>query len=99
MRFSANSATAEFMVALGSMLVTSRPLAASRILTVIVASLRPSLADMPTAQAGVNDTNVCQAFTVPQILRATRVAVHHDAAKNLGSRSELSAWLGSQFRR
>src|SRR5262249_24189860 len=44
MRFSANSAIADFMVAPGSMVVTSRPLAASMILTVIVASLRPSLA-------------------------------------------------------
>src|SRR5262249_18281667 len=44
MRFSANSAIADFMVAPGSMVVTSRPLAASMIPTVIVASLRPSLA-------------------------------------------------------
>src|SRR5262249_2052671 len=50
MRFSANSAIADFVVAPGSMVVTSRPLAASMILTVIVTSLRPSLADMPMAQ-------------------------------------------------
>src|SRR3974377_325106 len=99
MRFSASSATADFMVAPGSMLVTSRPLAGSRILTVIVASLGPPLADMPTARAGVNHLNVCRGFTVPRNSGVAHVAVHHDDAENLGSRSELSAWLDGQFRR
>ena len=46
------------VLAVRSMVVTSRPLAASMILTVIVASLRPSLADMLMAHAGVNNLNV-----------------------------------------
>src|SRR5690349_5661668 len=95
-RFSARSATADFMVAPGSMLVTSRPLAAIMMLTVIVASLRPH-APICRQRVGLMTLMFAEHSRFHEISRSAQ-GCDAAGAKILGARSQLSAWFGGQFR-
>src|SRR5690348_2138655 len=99
MRFSAKSATADFKVALGSVVATSRPLAARIILTVIGPSLGLALPVVgPTGDRETNEANVPGLCTVPQITAPRTLRPTECDAKIL-SRLELNAWLSRRFHR
>src|SRR6516225_7084090 len=100
-RLSARSGTADFRVAPGSMVTTSRPVAARIILTVISPSLGlaalPGVCDRPSGE--VNSGNLRWLCTVPKLIGVVRAAVHHNQVRKIVGGCELNAWLRAHFGR